>query len=479
MTKFLFLTILVVFSGIVFWSCSDEGSTDPSNQLPTCSISSPADFSSYSIGETISVIVSAEDPDGDIKEVRFYIDSVGVASVQTFPYNIEINTDDVLPGSHILQVVVEDDKGAETKKFLNFGILFNAPTQLEYNRIAQNSIEITWIDNSDGVEGFSIDKKSGNNEWQINYALINQNLKTWNDPYIIENEDNSYRVRSYFENYYSLYSDSVVVKRITPNMVFVQSDTFTMGDHFLEGELDELPLHEVSLGNYIINKFEITQAEWSIYMTSSNYSYGSGENYPVYYLNWYEIIKYCNLRSLAENLQPCYVINNSTDPNEWGEIPTNTNSIWNAVICNWEANGYRLPSEAEWEFASRGGICWEDNLRYSGSNNIDDVCWYFDNSEIAQSHPVGEKLPNQLGIYDMSGNIYEWCWDLYDETYYTTCYNLDIVYNPYGPNNNLNRILRGSSYANGGTSPCRVASRENLSPITKSHYIGFRVARTK
>ena len=132
------------------------------------------------------------------------------------------------------------------------------------------------------------------------------------------------------------------------------------------------------------------------------------KNNPVNNITWYDALVYCNTRSIKEKLTPCYTIDGKTDPSEWGEVPTMSVSKWNDVICNSEADGYRLPTEAEWEWAARGG---KDYTTYAGSNDIDEVAWYTVNTNDTGTRDVKTKNPNGYGLYDMSGNVWEWCWD--------------------------------------------------------------------
>jgi len=253
-------------------------------------------------------------------------------------------------------------------------------------------------------------------------------------------------------------------------MIYVPGGNFFMGDTIDDGvgHPSQLPVHSVTLSPFFIGKYEVTQAEYSQYMQPVYCwfsSYGLGDNYPAYYVSWYAILKYCNLRSLAEGLNPCYTIGGSTDPANWGELPTHSNNAtWDAAICNWNANGYRLPTEAEWEYAARGATNNPDYL-YSGSDDIDAVAWYDDNNSPSGSKPVGTKAPNELGLYDMSGNVWEWCWDWYSS------YGSSSQNNPTGPASGSSRLFRGGHWYYGATY-CRVAFRSHYYPY-EIEFLGF------
>jgi formylglycine-generating enzyme required for sulfatase activity len=263
-------------------------------------------------------------------------------------------------------------------------------------------------------------------------------------------------------------------------MVLVTGGTFTMGDSKAEGPAEEIPVHSVTVGDFSIGKYELTQAEWAEYITPAVYDFGAGANHPVYYASWFEILRYCNFRSLDEGLTPCYIIAASTDPADWPAPPVYSSdssfSVYNAVECNWSANGYRMPTEAEWEYAARGGSDHAQDFRYSGSETVEDVAWFGDNAPNGVQ-AIGGKSPNQLGLYDMSGNLYEFCWDWFGSDYYTTCDLMGTVTDPTGPGSGDMRIVRGGGWG-GAAANCRVAGRFRDYPVSAFSHTGVRLVRT-
>ena len=244
-----------------------------------------------------------------------------------------------------------------------------------------------------------------------------------------------------------------------PAMLLVQGGTFTMGS--TSGYSDELPLHQVTVSSFYIAKTEVTQGQWKAVMGSNpSYFTSVGDNGPVEQVTWYSCISYCNKLSIKEGKTPVYSIGGNTSPSSWTS---------GTIVFDTTAKGYRLPTEAEWEYAAKGGN-QTHNYTYSGSNNVDSVAWYWDNwgTTANSTHTVGAKASNELGLYDMSGNVYEWCWDWYG------AYSSTAQTNPTGASSGSYRLLRGGSWLHFQFF-CRVSSRNNNYPDSNYINIGFRV----
>ena len=273
-----------------------------------------------------------------------------------------------------------------------------------------------------------------------------------------------------------------VTKELQPvpeRFVLISAGTFKMGSN--EGYNSTKPVHEVTITKpFSMGKYEVTQAEYEVYCSygssSPSSSKGNGDNYSAYYVSWYDALVYCNKRSMAEGLTPCYSINDSTNPEDWGDVPTSSNGTWNSVECNWNANGYRLPTEAEWEYAARAGDNTVDSYTYSGTsdvNNLGDYAWLNDNSN-STTHEVGTKKANAFGLYDMSGNVFEWCWNWFTSEYDE---NTEGGSDPIGTSTGSSRVYRGGSWFNDSRC-CAVSYRGNYyDPNDRYENLGFRVVR--
>jgi len=278
------------------------------------------------------------------------------------------------------------------------------------------------------------------------------------------------------------------------DMILVKGGTYKMGN---PGDIrrrrdrtaipdNEWPNHEVTVRDFYIGKYEVTQSQYVevTEMNPSGHIKNPDDNspdgwkkLPVETVTWYDALVFCNKLSVKEKLKPVYSINGSVNPDDWGEPPTRRSTAWDAAKMDAEANGYRLPTEAEWEYAARGGA---ESKGYdyagAGSENAAQVAWFsVRNSRgepVGSIHEVGKKQPNELGLYDMSGNVMEWCWDWYDR------YSGEAHNNPAGPPRGTYRVIRG-----GGWSAVVWYGRTLYRHSNYAYYtgldLGFRVVRNK
>jgi formylglycine-generating enzyme required for sulfatase activity len=235
-----------------------------------------------------------------------------------------------------------------------------------------------------------------------------------------------------------------------------------------------------------MSETEITRAQFlAITGVDPSYKpYSAGTTAPVQQVNWYHALVFCNKLSVIECLTPVYSIGGSTNPDTWGTIPTSNNAIWDAAIANWSADGYRLPTEMEWMWAAMGatsGFGYTSPIYLNGylkafagstgSNAIGDYAWLRENSD-STTHTVGTKLPNELGLYDMSGNVVEWCWD-WEANYPDGTLTSNTG---RGAASGMNRVVRGGNRDN-DASLLTIAFRTGNPPYIQYHDHGFRVVR--
>jgi len=217
-------------------------------------------------------------------------------------------------------------------------------------------------------------------------------------------------------------------KSFEPEMIFVEGGTFQMGSS--SGESDEKPVHSVTLSGFNIGKYEVTQAQWNAVMGSNPSNFSGCDNCPVENVSWNDVQQYITK------------LNSQTGRN------------------------YRLPTEAEWEFSARGGKSSKGFI-YSGSNDLNAVAWSSNNSG-SKTHAAGGKQANELGIYDMTGNVWEWCSDWYGT------YNSYSETNPTGASSGQSRVLRGGSWLC-NADYCRAADRFRINPDGRYYRDGFRL----
>lgn len=228
-------------------------------------------------------------------------------------------------------------------------------------------------------------------------------------------------------------------------MVHVEGGTFTMGNDAPRGlkvNYDaSRPEHRVTVGDYYVGRYEVTQAQWQAvmgenpsYFQAGGYAAGVGDSLPVERVSWTAAQQFCTLLSQMTGRR------------------------------------FRLPTEAEWEYAARGGAKGQ-TFSYSGSNKADEVAWYKGNSQLTP-HEVGSKQPNALGLFDMSGNVWEWCYDYYDKDYYKK----SPEDNPDGPSKGSDRVYRGGCWTS-GFDDLRMTSRHSFSQNKEYGMIGIRLAQ--
>jgi len=302
----------------------------------------------------------------------------------------------------------------------------------------------------------------------------------------------------------------------TPSgMVLIPGGEFEMGDHYGVGDAEELPLHDVFIDSFYMDIYEVTNQQYCDYLNSAYsqglieviegvvYKFGDIEPYcdtnsadsespihwdgdtftittgkedhPVAHVSWYGAAAYTNWRSEQDGKMPCY--NLST----WKCFPTRV-PVWLKEVMG-EAHvygpslGYRLPTEAEWEYAARGGKHNEDGglrpdihyyYKYPWGNDIDSSKANYNSSGTV---PVGSYDPNGYGLYDMTGNVFEWCNDWYNSTYYSTY----PYYNPHGPLSGVSRVRRGGSWVTATDNHMRIARRKGNEPDARRHGLGFRL----
>ena len=267
-------------------------------------------------------------------------------------------------------------------------------------------------------------------------------------------------------------NNDVIVKAI--EMVSIPAGTFIMGSPESEPDRDkDETQHSVKLSGFSISKYQVTQAQYREVMGAkedrTTVDHGKGDNYPIYYINWYDAIVFCNKLSIKEGFDPVYSINGSTNPAKWGTIPNSSNAKWNSVVIVEGSNGYRLPTEAQWEYACRAGTTTAYN---TGDTLSDTTGWYNSNSE-SKASEVGKKPANAWGLYDMHGNVWEWCWDWYDSSYYSDSPADDPL---GGASSGTFRVGRGGSWGN-SDKYLRSAYRCNITLYVRNGPIGLRPVR--
>ena len=290
--------------------------------------------------------------------------------------------------------------------------------------VCWNTTDNPTIDDSHTVDG------GGAGSFISNVTGLTENTTYYVRAYATSSAGTVYGETKTFETFKTIFS--LTVNGVSFEMVYVEGGSFDMGATSEQGSdaySEEYPVHSVTLSDYYIGECEVTQEMWEAVMGSNPSNFKGAQN-PVERVSW----------------------------NDCQNFIKKLNSLTGRT--------FRLPTEAEWEYAARGGKK-SRHYKYSGSGNIDDVAWY-DNNSGGSTRPVGTKSPNELGIYDMSGNVWEWCSDWYGG------YSAGAQTNPQGPSSGSRRVLRGGSWRNSARS-CRVSDRSDIDPDFSDYFNGLRL----
>ena len=269
------------------------------------------------------------------------------------------------------------------------------------------------------------------------------------------------------------------LRPIFPELVTVPMGKFKMGDCVGDGNKWEGPVEEVTINEFEIAIYPVTNEVFYRFCLDSNIKFPFLQDptrfpkHPIVNVTWFEAIQFCNWLTKQyqeERMEPAYEIKFGFD---------GPSGYHQKVEFNDLANGFRLPTESEWEYVAKGGRKFNiaDRWNFAGGNDLDLVGWYSNSSYPymqKQIMPVGGKQPNQVGVYDMCGNVNEWCWDWYDEKAYRSRFDRN---NPKGPREGKKKVCRGGSYLS-RDSLCRVSSRSSSRPISRKPETGFRIARS-
>jgi len=414
---------------------------------------------------------TGSDPDGTISKYEYRKDggawtSNGTSKSYTWSGYSE--------GSHTFEVRALDNEGAYSNSVIwdfIYNVINQPPTVTKVSgpsgTISQSSSTFAWTGSDpDGtITKYGYRKDGGN--WVSNGTSTSY---TWND-YLKGDRKFEVRAQDNEGDYSNIISWSFTYSMgavVVGEMVLVEGGTFTMGDEFEDLEDWCRPVHEVTLTyDFWLGKYEVTFDEYDAFCEATgrskpdDWGWGRGTR-PVMNVSWWDAIAYCNWLSSKEGLPVAYRLLGETDEGQILDANGNVTTDITKVV------GYRLPTQAEWEYAARGGK-YRSPYKYSGSDNVDEVAWYEENSG-SKTHEIGLKLANVLGIYDMSGNVWEWCsdwWYYYTETPKT---------NPYSSTIDFYRMNRGGCWYFGATGP-RVANRGYSDPTGTGSNLGLRICR--
>ncbi len=460
-----YLIVLVI--SFILYSCQNKDNPlnpNQENKPPVVTVISPQNNSS--LIDSVLININATDDKG-ITKLEIYIDNALKVTLLSGPYQFYWITSDLADSTvHSIYAKAYDADSNNTTSTLVFVTNYKLSASTLFTEPIINdttAIKLTWVNNSNRITGYEIEMSSGTQNTYTKVASVAASVGVYNVQGLSPNIDYNFRVKATTSLGYSSFSNAskcrVFAAFMPPIMINVLGGTYAMGESFSDGDLDEQPVHSVTLNAFKMSATEINQKQWiSILGSNPSYFTSSGDYAPVERVSWFDCISYCNKISILNNKTPCYSINGNTNPANWKT---------GIVVCDFSANGYRLPTEAEWEYAAKSGGQF---IKFSGTSDTSEVknfAWYAMNSNTT-THPTGVKQANSAGFYDMSGNVWEWCWDLYGS------YQNTSQTNPTGSNTGDYRVTRGGSWDN-SLFRCRSANRGINKPDLKSAGCGFRI----
>lgn len=449
MKKTAFLFILFIFLSLTIISCSDKKKTTEPDEIEFDPITNAPSNLTFFNPEVDILELSWQD--NSEMETRYEIkrsEGYGETTWETLavlPENSTSYTDTQLQlGEDLLYGVFAyyGETQVSDYSYNRFHVGVNRPNSFKVSKINDNELKLTWIANQGWTDGYKIQRNLNYiyspEDW-IDIATIPLEQTEYIDSNLDLSLLHAYRVCGYKEETLSYFSSFGYQQT---EMILVEGGTFTMGDTWNLGAQEINPAHDVTLSSFYIGKYEMTEVEWQLIYSGLSEIYHLPPELVIRPFDYISIIQFCNEKSERDNLPQYYNIQNVD-----GDM---------IITLNLESNGFRLPTEAEWEFAARGGN-ESHNYLYSGSDSYDEV-------GVEEYAGIGTKLPNELGIYDMTGNFAEKCYDIYSS--YTT----DSVTNPIGPDEGSYRVLRGFHGAN-------VAERDSIPDYLRYTERSFRMVR--
>lgn len=489
-TLMLALMAISLAAGFALTGHAESGNTTLDTVDPEVALTAPLNGDTWFIGYSNEINWTAADTNLPDQPVQIHYSTNNGASYSSLKESYA-NTGSYLwlasaPASDSAKVLVKvtDDFGnyASSANTGVFSIKYTPPPEISNVSIAQRTdgskivdiyydladvnndpCEISIILSDNGGVSYTISPDSANVSGDIGDGISPGTGKhiVWaagNEAGDFDDDD--YRVR--------ITADDKTYPPNPGNFVYVQGGTFSNTYNNYTN---------VTVSSFYINQYEVTQSEFQAAMGYNPASgYGVGDNHPVYLLSWNRAVEYCNRLSASESLTPCYSFGSyGTDPDNWPSGWDSVDTLSIHMACNWAANGYRLPTQYESHFAAIGGNLTH-GYTYAGSNDPDSVAWYYDNSGLV-SHQVGLMQPNELGLYDMTGNMEEYCWDIVNPDY-----DPSGLTDPRGPVefylSSTARTIRGGNYMS-STFNADVRFTWEITPNNSSQpQIGLRLVRS-